>query len=74
MRMLPPIIDPHERLAELVAGDRCSFSSLSRMIGRPSGFLRRFAVDRVPSRLRDSDRKLLAAYFGVGEHELGLDI
>ena len=69
--MLPPIVDPHRRLAELVADDRCSFASLSRMIDRPDGFLRRFAVDRVPSALRVDERRMLADYFGVCEHELG---
>ena len=69
--MLPPIFDPHERLAELVEASRSSYAALSRMIDRPDGFLRRFAIDRVPSRLRDGERELLAAFFGVGEHELG---
>jgi hypothetical protein len=69
--MLPPIIDPHRRVAELVASDRGTYASLSRMIGRPSGFLRRYVVDRVPSRLSDRDRELLAAYFGISRRELG---
>lgn len=69
--MLPPIIDPHQRLADLVAHDSGSYAALSRMIGRPDGFLRRFAIDRVPSRLRDDERQMLAAYFDIGEHELG---
>lgn len=69
--MLPPYFDPHDRLAELVAQEGRSFAALSRMINRPDGFLRRFAIDRVPSRLRDGERQMLAAFFGVGEHELG---
>lgn len=69
--MLPPIFDPHERLAQLVAADGSGYAALSRLIGRPEGFLRRFAVERVPTRLRERERALLAAYFGVDEHELG---
>ena len=69
--MLPPIPDPHGRVAELVEGGSSSYAALSRMIGRPDGFLRRFAVDHVPSRLRDHDRRLLAAFFGISEQELG---
>lgn len=68
---LRPAPDPRCRLAELVAADNSGYAALSRLIGRPDGFLRRFVVDGVPSRLRDKELALLAAYFGIAEQELG---
>ena len=66
--------DPRAALAAMVARSGASYAALSRLIGRNAAYLQQFVTRGSPRRLDERDRRLLAAYFGVGEHELGLDI
>jgi hypothetical protein len=64
--------DPREALAAAVAGGSDSLASLSRMLGRGDGYLRRFLVDGVPVALAPDDHRRLADYFGLTQRELGI--
>lgn len=59
-----------DTLRRLVDRDGEELAPLSRMIGRPNGFLSRFLAG-CPEKLRPKERLLLARYFGVDERELG---
>ena len=64
--------DPREALAAVVDCSRVSYAELSRMLGRPSGYLRRFVVDGIPIALRPREHETLAEFFGVSERALGI--
>lgn len=53
------------RLGELVAQHGANRASLSRLIGRGTGYLGRYLREAVPYDLAEQDRDLLARYFGV---------
>lgn len=50
-------------------GDDCL--SLSRLLGRNDAYMQQFLKRGVPRKLHEDDRRTLARYFGIGEHELG---
>lgn len=64
--------DPREALAKVIDAGQDSYAALSRMIGRPDGYLRRFVVDGVPLALRRDEHRRLAEYFGLPERALGI--
>ena len=74
IRIRPAASDEHarDRFEELREARGEDYASLSRMIGRPAGYLRRYAREGLPKRLRDAERRDLAGYFGVHECELGV--
>lgn len=63
--------DVRARLAQLIERDGASYAALSRMLRRNAAYLQQFVRRGTPRRLDERDRKLLAAYFRVGEAELG---
>jgi len=62
---------PRAALAALVDRTGASYAALSRLLGRNPAYLQQFVTRGSPRRLAEADRKLLAAYFGVSEAELG---
>jgi phage repressor protein C with HTH and peptisase S24 domain len=65
--------DPRATLATLVARSGASYAALSRLIGRNDAYLQQFVMRGSPRRLAERDRRLLAAYFGVAETDLGAE-
>ena len=65
--------DPRAALAALIARSGASYAALSRLLGRNPAYLQQFVTRGSPRRLAEQDRRLLAAYFGVSEIELGAD-
>ncbi|HEU4959943.1 MAG TPA: S24 family peptidase [Sphingomonas sp.] len=65
--------DPRATLATLVARTGASYAALSRLIGRNAAYLQQFVARGSPRRLDERDRRLLAAYFGVAETDLGAE-
>lgn len=63
--------DPRAALVALVAGRGDSLAALSRLLGRNDAYLQQFVTRGTPRTLAEADRRLLAAYFGVGEETLG---
>ena len=47
------------------------YASLSKLLGRNPAYIQQFIRRGVPRHLKDSDRRTLARYFGVGEEVLG---
>lgn len=64
--------DPRIALAAVIDSGRDSYASLSRMLGRGDGYLRRFVTDGVPAALRPDEHRRLADYFGLDERALGV--
>lgn len=62
---------PQERLIELAGRDGVSLAALSRLIGRNDAYLQQFVHRGSPRQLPERERRLLADYLGVPEHELG---
>jgi phage repressor protein C with HTH and peptisase S24 domain len=63
--------EPRQRLADLAQGRGVSLAALSRLIGRNETYLQQFITKGSPRRLAESDRRVLAEFFGVSEAELG---
>jgi len=63
---------PRRSLAATIATGASSRAALSRMIGRPDGYLSRFINDGVPRALRPDEHHRLATFFGVGDRALGI--
>jgi hypothetical protein len=63
---------PRRSLATLIASGASSHAALSRMLGRPRGYLARFINDGVPRALRPDEHHRLATFFGVGDRALGI--
>ena len=59
------------RLLELADEEQVSLAALSRMLGRNAAYLQQFVRRGSPRALPEEERRRLAAYFGVGEVELG---
>ena len=59
------------RLDALIAARGEDYASLSRRLGRNASYIQQFIKRGVPRRLSESDRRILAAHFGIGEHLLG---
>ncbi|NYT43054.1 LexA family transcriptional regulator [Sphingomonas sp. R-74633] len=58
-------------LEALMAETGASLSELSRLLGRNAAYLQQYLVRGSPRLLAESDRALLARYFGVPEARLG---
>ena len=63
--------DARERLLTLSKERGASLASLSEMLGRNGTYLQQFIKKGSPKKLEESDRKMLAEFFGVAESELG---
>ncbi len=63
--------DPRAALDALVTRNGESYAALSRMIGRNDAYLQQYVRRGTPRTLAESDRRALAAYFGVPESRLG---
>lgn len=66
--------DPRAALAAQIVRSGASYAALSRLLGRNPAYLQQFVARGSPRRLAERDRKLLAAFFGVGEIELGAEV
>ena len=64
---------PRAALAALVDRSGASYAALSRLLGRNPAYLQQFVTRGSPRRLAEGDRRLLAAFFGVSEADLGAD-
>lgn len=62
---------PRERLDQLMRASGESFVGLGRILNRKPDYLRGHVRRGRPAQLEESELKLLAAYLGVGEHEIG---
>ncbi len=60
-----------KRLDGLIAARGEDYASLSRRIGRNPTYIQQFVKRGVPRRLSESDRRVLAAHFGIAERLLG---
>ncbi|MFN4134250.1 MAG: helix-turn-helix transcriptional regulator [Novosphingobium sp.] len=60
-----------ERLVSLAAERGVSLAALSALIGRNTTYLQQFVRKGSPRKLEENDRRTLAEFFGVSEHELG---
>lgn len=60
-----------QRLLELAGEKRVSLSGLSSLINRNASYLQQFVRKGSPRKLEENDRRILAAFFGVDEGELG---
>lgn len=64
--------DPRQALGQIIDSGPNSYAALSRMIGRPAGYLRRFVIDGVPLALCPDEHRRLAEFFGLPERALGI--
>lgn len=64
--------DPRIALAAAVSTSAVTYAALSRMIGRPDGYLSRFVSKGCPKALRSDEHRSLAEFFGVDERALGV--
>jgi hypothetical protein len=60
-----------KRLDELIAAHGEDYASLSRRLGRNPTYIQQFVKRGVPRRLSETDRRVLAAHFGIAERLLG---
>jgi hypothetical protein len=58
-------------LDRLIINSGASYAALSRMLGRNAAYIQQYIKRGSPDRLEESDRRLLADYFGVDEALLG---
>jgi hypothetical protein len=63
--------DPRAFLEQLIVERREDYAALSRLIGRNSAYIQQFIKRGTPRKLGEDDRRKLARYFGIDEHELG---
>lgn len=59
------------RLDEMIRNKGDDYASISRLLGRNPAYMQQFIKRGVPKRLAEGDRRILARYFGIGEHMLG---
>ena len=64
--------DPRTALAAAVSASTVTYAALSRMIGRPDGYLSRFVIDGCPKALRPEEHRSLAEFFGTDDRALGV--
>ncbi|HLV07197.1 MAG TPA: S24 family peptidase [Croceibacterium sp.] len=64
-------MEPRDKLAILARERGSSLAALSRMLGRNSSYLQQYITKGSPRKLEEVDRRRLAQFFGVSEHELG---
>jgi len=58
-------------LARLISERREDFAGLSRLLGRNAAYVQQYVRRGTPKRLAETDRRILAKYFGVEEQLLG---
>lgn len=63
--------DPRARLLALSTERDVSLSALSRLIDRNPTYLQQYVRKGSPRKLEETDRRTLARFFGIDEHELG---
>ena len=63
--------DPRTVLERLCAERGEDFASLSRLLGKNSAYIQQYLRRGTPKRLREEERRTLAAYFNVPESMLG---
>ncbi|MBC2668217.1 helix-turn-helix transcriptional regulator [Novosphingobium piscinae] len=63
--------DPRKTLDELILQRGANYSSISRMLGRNVTYIQQYIRKGSPKYLDESDRNLLARFFGVDERILG---
>src|SRR5689334_8199487 len=63
--------DGRAALARLIEERGEDYAGLSRLLGRNAAYIQQFIKRGSPRRLAESDRRILARYFGVGEAVLG---
>ncbi len=63
--------DPRAQLLLLASQHGASLSGLSELIGRNSTYLQQFVRKGSPRKLEETDRRVLARFFGVDESALG---
>ena len=63
--------DGRAALARLIAERGEDYAGLSRLLGRNPAYVQQFIKRGSPRRLAESDRRILARYFGVDEAVLG---
>lgn len=64
-------VDGRAALARLIEERGEDYAGLSRLIGRNPAYIQQFIKRGSPRRLAESDRRILARYFGVEETVLG---
>lgn len=64
--------DPRKALATAADARGTALAALSRMLGRPSGYLARFVRAGHPRALTATEHATLSAFFGVDERGLGV--
>ncbi len=64
-------VSPREILEKLVAERGDNYGALSRLLGRNSAYIQQFIKRGTPRKLDETDRRLLAQYFGIDEVLLG---
>ena len=63
--------DPRAVLERLIAENAEDFAGLSKLIGRNSTYIQQFIKRGSPKKLPETERGILARYFGVDESVLG---
>ena len=63
--------DGRAALARLIEERGEDYAGLSRLLGRNAAYIQQFIKRGTPRRLAESDRRILARYFGVDEAALG---
>jgi hypothetical protein len=73
IRVVPQASEEQARacLRSLVEERQEDFAGLARLIGRPPGYLSRYASRGTPKRLQPNEQETLAAYFRVPPQRLG---
>ncbi len=63
--------DPRSTLDRLIADNGDDYAGLSKLIGRNAAYVQQFIKRGTPKKLPESERGILARYFGVDERVLG---
>ena len=63
--------DPRAALERLIAENAEDFAGLSKLVGRNPTYIQQFIKRRSPKKLPETERGILARYFGVDESVLG---
>ena len=63
--------DPRATLDRLIADNKDDYAGLSKLIGRNAAYIQQFIKRGSPKRLPETERGILARYFGVDEQVLG---
>ncbi len=63
--------DARRALDELIQKRGCSYSEISRLLGRNAAYIQQFIRRGSPRQLDERDRAILARFFGIDERILG---